>query len=456
MSASRPNNAPTGGAADDDTMPISELNPYNSRWVLCARVTNITERSYRNDRGEGKILSLDLLDKSGEIRCTAFNETADMILAIQPPIESGKMIRVRGGKLKPANKKFSRLKNDYEITFDKGTTITHAEDSGDGPTIQYDFCDFSKLEAMDKTNAYVDVLAVITAGDPDVSTIVSKRTGAEIIKREVTVRDRSMIELRCTLWGKEATNFTWTNGDVLLIKGASLSDFNGVSMSIGNSSSFELNPDRQEVHDLREWYENEGKNGTATAMTRGSGGGKPSRRVMCHQVKDENLGMNLQEPDYFTIKGTVTFVRKTDGMIYKACAASACNKKVIEESDTDYRCEKCNQSYPNFKYRAMCSVSVLDSTGQVWISNFADTAEKILGATSQELGELKDQDDELFKKKLEKAYFKKYVFKCRGKADTYNDETRPKINAMDVQLVDPVSESNFLIGEINKYAALSA
>lgn len=44
--------------------------------------------------------------------------------------------------------------------------------------------------------------------------------------------------------------------------------------------------------------------------------------------------------------------------IPKACPSAECNKKVIEEGHGAYRCEKCNKTYPDFKYRLMLLVSV--------------------------------------------------------------------------------------------------
>ena len=43
----------------------------------------------------------------------------------------------------------------------------------------------------------------------------------------------------------------------------------------------------------------------------------------------------------------------------QACPTADCNKKVIEEGDNNYRCEKCNKTYPNFQYRLILSVSVI-------------------------------------------------------------------------------------------------
>jgi len=45
-------------------------------------------RNYSNSRGEGKVMSIEFVDKSGEIRATAFNQVADRIA---PLIEANKV-----------------------------------------------------------------------------------------------------------------------------------------------------------------------------------------------------------------------------------------------------------------------------------------------------------------------------------------------------------------------------
>lgn len=60
------------------THPIASLTPYQNRWVIKARVmTKSSIRTWNNAKGEGKLFSMDLMDESGEIRCTAFKEMCD-------------------------------------------------------------------------------------------------------------------------------------------------------------------------------------------------------------------------------------------------------------------------------------------------------------------------------------------------------------------------------------------
>lgn len=73
------------------------------------------------------------------------------------------------------------------------------------------------------------------------------------------------------------------------------------------------------------------------------------------QAKELDLGVG-EKPDYFSCKGTVVFVKK-ENCLYKACPSSDCNKKVTEGSGGEYFCEKCNRTFPDFKYRMILSVS---------------------------------------------------------------------------------------------------
>jgi replication factor A1 len=101
--------------------PIKSLNPYQNKWMIRARVTSKTNiRRWNNSRGEGKVFSVDLLDESDEIRATAFNELVDKFYDV---LEKGKVYFISRGSVRTANKKFTSIKNDYELHFNHETTI---------------------------------------------------------------------------------------------------------------------------------------------------------------------------------------------------------------------------------------------------------------------------------------------------------------------------------------------
>lgn len=60
------------------THPISALSPYQNKWVIKARVTAKSPiRTWSNQKGEGKLFSMDLMDESGQIRVTGFRDAVD-------------------------------------------------------------------------------------------------------------------------------------------------------------------------------------------------------------------------------------------------------------------------------------------------------------------------------------------------------------------------------------------
>lgn len=62
------------------------------------------------------------------------------------------------------------------------------------------------------------------------------------------------------------------------------------------------------------------------------------------------------QADYFSCVATLLYTKK-DNCLYQACPSSDCNKKVIDQHNGWFRCEKCNRDFPNFKYRLLLSVS---------------------------------------------------------------------------------------------------
>ena len=102
----------------------------NPDWIILAKVTaksNIRIFN-RKDGKEGKLFSFDLIDtQDGQINCTWFNDGVDKFYDI---IQKGKIYRISRGSVRPANKKFTSIKNDYSISFDDKATIKIVEDTG--------------------------------------------------------------------------------------------------------------------------------------------------------------------------------------------------------------------------------------------------------------------------------------------------------------------------------------
>jgi replication factor A1 len=149
---------------------------------------------------------------------------------------------------------------------------------------------------------------------------------------------------------------------VLLVKGAKVSDYNGRSLGVLNSSTVQVNPDIPEAHTLRGWYDQGGNQADIQDISSnqaggGAGGSGPMTQAnwkCLDQIKEEQLGMG-DKADYFTSSATIVFAKKENSM-YMACSTDSCNKKVIDQNNGTYRCEKCNKDSDTFRWRMILSV----------------------------------------------------------------------------------------------------
>ncbi|XP_036264435.1 replication protein A 70 kDa DNA-binding subunit isoform X5 [Pipistrellus kuhlii] len=423
----------------------------DGRWTICARVTNKSQiRTWSNSRGEGKLFSMELVDESGEIRATAFNEQVDKFF---PLIDVNKVYYFTKGTLKIANKQFSAVKNDYEMTFNNETSVLPCEDGHNLPTVQFDFTKIDDLENKPK-DSLIDIIGICKSYE-DAIKITVKSNNREVSKRNIYLMDMSGKVVSATLWGEDADKFDGSRQPVMAIKGARVSDFGGRSLSVLSSSTIILNPDIPEAYKLRGWFDSEGQalDGVSISDLKGGGtaGGNTNWKTL-YEVKSENLGHG-DKADYFSSVATVVYLRKENSM-YQACPSQDCNKKVIDQQNGLYRCEKCDREFPNFKYRMILSVNIADYQENQWVTCFQESAEAILGQSTAYLGELKEKNEQAFEEIFQNANFRSFVFKIRVKLETYNDESRIKATVMDVKPVDYKEYSRRLITNIRRNAAM--
>ncbi|XP_045536529.1 replication protein A 70 kDa DNA-binding subunit isoform X2 [Papilio machaon] len=416
------------------THPIASLSPYQNKWVIKARVMNKSAiRTWSNARGEGKLFSMDLCDDSGEIRATAFKNECDKFYDM---IEVDKVYYISRCILKPANKQFTSLKNDYEMTFTADTVVSECvEDASTVPSVKFDFVPISEI-ANRSPDSLLDMIGVCKSA-ADVQELTAKSTGRLLKKREVTLVDSSGGAITLTLWGNEAEKFDGSTNPVIAAKGARLTEFNGSkSLSCLSSTMVRLNPDLPETHRLRGWYDNGGADCDIVNISARSGayGGGSGEWVTFAEAEARQLGAG-ERGDYFCLLGALTFTF-SDNAVYKACPQEQCNKKLIDQENGLYRCEKCNREYPNYKYRLLLGANVSDPTGDQRVTAFNEAAESILGKTAAEIGQMFEYDKAAYSQLFEEVKFKTFVFKFRTKMETYSDEARLKTTVMSATPVD--------------------
>ncbi|TIC40441.1 replication factor-a protein [Wallemia mellicola] len=415
-----------GPSSQAPVYPIEGLSPYQNKWTIKARVTQKSDiKFWSNQRGEGKLFSVNLMDETGEIRATGFNESVDEFYNM---LEEGKVFFITKARVQIAKKQFSNLQNEYEIAFDKTTHIEPCYDTSDVPDVKYSFTELQNLENLEP-NAITDVLGVVTTAE-EPSQIISKSTQKPYTKRELNIVDRSQQSVRLTLWGKLAENFDQVNEPVIAFKGVKVSDFGGRSLSMVGASTLFVNPDIPEAHSLRGWYDQQGKNEQFSTFNNSSstvkpepGTVKPNEIKTLEQVKQSQLGLNDSgKPDYWTGKATVTYIKK-ENITYPSCPNDM--KKLTQDMNDKWRCEKCESSFDAPEYRYIITCNATDHTGQIWLSGFNDFGLELFKMSANDLQAMVNNgDDASFEAAVKNALGSSFNFNCRAKQDTFNDNVR--------------------------------
>ncbi|EIN07090.1 replication factor-a protein [Punctularia strigosozonata HHB-11173 SS5] len=436
------------GGRQSAILPIEGLSPYQNNWTIKARVTQKSDiRTWSNQRGEGKLFNVTLMDESGEIRGTGFNDVVD---ALYEKFQEGKVYFISRARVNLAKKKFSNLANDYELSFERNTEVEECLDPSGVPAVKYEFTPLAELEQKEKDST-CDVLGVVKE-DGGVATIVSKTTHKELLKRELTLVDSSGYSVRLTLWGKQAEAWNHTDNPVVAFKGVRVGDFGGRSLSMVSSSTMQIEPDIPEVHHLRGWYDGVGNSQSFQShsfLSGGAGGagmGGTFNRAEVKtlgEIRDLQLGSS-DRPDNFFAQATVMHVRG-ENIAYPACPKEGCNKKVVQIPDGRWRCEKCDESYDAPEYRYIVSMAVADHTGQAWFQGFNDVGLAVFNNMSAtELVQIKERDEAKFNGILHKAGCQTFNFSCRAKQDTFGDSTRVRYGISRITPLDYAADAAYL------------
>ncbi|KAJ7658688.1 hypothetical protein DFH06DRAFT_990079 [Mycena polygramma] len=440
----RPPVPPQAAAPTIATYPIISLSPYQNNWTIKARVLQKGEvKAYSSKKGDGTLFNITLMDETGEIRATAFNEAAT---ALYDQLQEGRVYYISGARVNLAKKQFSHLGHEFELGFHTRTKIEPCHDA-DVPAIQYSFVSLEDLREQLKDST-CDVIAIVKEVAP-ITEITSKTTKRQILKRELTLVDKSSFSARLTLWGKQAEQFNSPEA-VVAFKSVKVGDYGGRSLSFCSSSTMALNPDILAAHELRGWYDECGKNASYQAHQSTGGGGGAARAISFQRdeirsirdVKDSRVGeADSQEPEYFSLRATIVFMRP-DSMWYPGC--HSCYKKVVEDTDNTWRCEKCDESWPRPKYRYVMAMACLDWSGEAWLQGFNAVGELIFGKTADEMELLWRDDEAVFTSIVREATCKTYNFLCRAKSEEYNNKTRVRYGISRIQPLDYKEEGQAL------------
>lgn len=412
---------------DGEITEIKKIFPHKKTFKFKGRVVAKSEiRRFNTQKGEGRIFSFEIADKTGQIKCVCFNESVD---AFYPVIENNKVYTISNVTVKPANKKYSSNNSDFEIHLEKHTEVVRVEDD-DVPKYIFKFV---KIVDMSSVGGVVDCLAVIKDVYP-ASKVVLKATGKESCKRDLQIIDETG-NCRLTIWGARAEE-EYEKDSVICIKGAKVGDYNGVNLSTISNTQITINLDIPESVELLAWYQEAGKDIVIEKPK------KTPRRNFISEVKEQSL-------EYATIQASVVYM-KEEGLYYEACPSENCNKKVSMEDNGVFRCEKCNYTFDKCNYRYMINLHVGDFTGQSWVTIFDGNGKGLLGVTAEELKEMGENNPEDVHNLIKGIYSKEFLFRIKNKEENYNGDLKIRSSCLDISPVDYVFETKRMLDLMEK------
>ncbi|AMD21848.1 HFL008Cp [Eremothecium sinecaudum] len=438
------------GSGSQKTKPIfaiEQLSPYQNMWTIKARVSYKGDiKTWHNQRGEGKLFNVNFLDTSGEIRATAFNDNA---LKYYEILQEGKVYYVSKARIQPSKPQFSNLKHPYELQLDRDTVVEECFEAADVPKMNFNFVKLKQLATME-ANSNVDVLGIVQTVNPAFE--MTAKSGKKFNRRDIVIVDETNLSITVGLWNEQAIDFNLPEGSVIAVKSARVTDFGGKSLSMGFSSTLHPNPDIPEAFALKGWY-SANANSTNFQSLKADGGEQTgtkfiANRITISRAKEDNLGRS-DKGDYFNVKGAINFL-KVDNFAYPSCSSEDCRKKVIEQTDGSWRCEKCQLDFPSPRWRYMLTASILDETSQIWLTIFDEQAEKLLGMDANKLTDLKNNDPEQFQKVTQSVQMNEFDFRVRAREDTYNEETRIRYTVTNLYPLRWKNEADFLAVELSK------
>ena len=109
------------------------------------------------------MFSIDLLDFLGtQIQATFFGDAAEKF---NPVVSENHVYLFSKGTVKPANQKFTSIKNDYCITFNCFAEITEVKDDGDIQEENYNFTTISQMQDILQETA-LDFIGIVKEVSP--------------------------------------------------------------------------------------------------------------------------------------------------------------------------------------------------------------------------------------------------------------------------------------------------
>ncbi|KAA6426190.1 MAG: replication A 70 kDa DNA-binding subunit-like, partial [Trebouxia sp. A1-2] len=290
-----------------------------------------------------------------------------------------------------------------------------------------------------------------------------KSDNSELSRRDVTLLDQSQKTVTMTLWGETAQDkgplLEAQDCPVITVTACRVSDYNGVSVSAGQRSDIQINPDTPEAQALKQWYDFEGRTastqhageGLANARGSSSGGGSQERVTLQQLVKSPaDMPRPDAKPEYHNAICTVANIDPQQSMYYQACPDN--NRKVVEQNGQWY-CEYDGKTYPSMVRRYVTTLRCTDNMAELTLNAFNEQVEGLLGMSADDLAMLKEGNPEKqqqYQTLLKKVQWQDYVVRLQTRSREYEGQIRMRYTVQSMKPVEFITESRRMIEQLTK------
>ena len=219
----------------EEITDIEDLIPDTKANIIVRILKIPTPRTYEKDGKEGKVVSLELKDATGEIFYTLWNKNVDLIDELE--LDAGDSVKILGAQVRERNGEKSLTHWDGRII--KG---------------EFDVPEFSQefTKIGDITEQSNMAIKGVISKLQDIRTFTRKSDGSEGKLRNFDVTDDTG-SIRTTIWGND-TDILLTKGDIVKIIGADarFDDYteSGYSLNTNFNTQISINPKNLSTEEL--------------------------------------------------------------------------------------------------------------------------------------------------------------------------------------------------------------
>ncbi|XP_062220897.1 uncharacterized protein LOC133920180 isoform X2 [Phragmites australis] len=371
-----------------DLLPM--LHPKSKHWTICVRVSRKWE--YRGGTDDGPVAHIDLVlaDEQGnaiyaEIPNSEI-ETKDSLL------DEGGIYIMSRFRVSNSKSLYRPVNAPYMIEITCYTKITPARDPPKTfPRYVYRLTSFVELPQYAGENRnFLDVIGIITEVS-DTSLIQLANQLTSTVTRDVILRDLNNVEIKLTLWGQRATEFTideiyneeQATPIVILVVGNLMKTFAGEEYLSGNMACrWYFNPTISEAEPFYNTIQNQRLviKHTPAPPQQAASTKKPI------QLEDKQLqDLETINPYDFPEDGcrcTVTITRLVQTIAWWFASCNKCSRACIPDG-TGYRCSTCSCTGYRFKYK-LCFIAN-DGTAEAEMVAFGEVGRRIVGKPVQQV-----------------------------------------------------------------------